>query len=156
MIPYRVSQIANNVRNWTEKNREKLECPHYDLCGLCAVASAELFRRLKKYDPSMNVVLALAEDLSFGHVYVIYDDRIIIDVTATQFADEYLRVEIRKVSMFNPWYWKHIKTFDSDEDLHYYQVGHGWSTYQQANTHRIQKRKHYRARARSQRQRVAA
>lgn len=143
MIPIEVAQIATEVRKWAEDNKTELGCSHLDLCGLCAVSSAELYRRIKRYDPNIDVVLAYAEDGCFGHVFVVYNRTTIIDLTATQFFDEIENdtVTIKPISQLNPWYWKVRRIFLSDRQLHEFQVTDGWTVWQQANHHLKQKRK---------------
>src|SRR6266850_2310085 len=143
VLPYEVNRIAQAVRRWAERNRLQLGCSYPDLCGLCAIASAELYRRLKRYDSSLKVELAYAEDMlcgHFGHVFVIFNGDTIIDLTATQFEGDYASVEVRKLRSCNSWYWTPINRFDDDESLHEFQVETDWASWQQANTHIIEKK----------------
>jgi hypothetical protein len=157
MIPNEVARIATEVRIWAESNRTELGCSHPDLCGLCAITAAELYRRLKKFDPKIDVSLAYSEDGCFGHVFLLYNENIKIDLTATQFAmeDEIDQVHVSKLSRSDPWYWRIRQIFNDDKELHSFQVKEGWSDWQQANRHILNKRKP-RARAKARHQSVAA
>ena len=85
----RVRQIATNVRRWAERKNDRLDMFYSDLCGMCAIASAELFCRLK--NEGFKPVLVHA----FGHVYVELEGYI-VDVTCTQFSIRYPKVMVRK------------------------------------------------------------
>lgn len=74
-----VEKVAHDVRNWAEKKAGEGD----DLCGFCAIASAELHRRLKKL--GIETELHLWDDSDYScHVFLVVDDYV-VDVTATQF-----------------------------------------------------------------------
>lgn len=85
-----VKAIAYEVREWAEGKVE----PSSDLCGMCAIASAELHRRLKKHGIESELHLYDDEENYSCHVFVVVDDHV-VDVTASQFWEfEHERVVI--------------------------------------------------------------
>jgi len=96
----KVKQIALRVREWAEVVRENTpQSDSYgwydDLCGMCAICSYELARRLKRagFYPRVHV----NESHSFVRV-----NKVIVDVTATQFGYRE-RVLIRSKSPGDWW-----------------------------------------------------
>jgi hypothetical protein len=80
-----VKHIAKQVRNWAEDRAfSDTYNDNHDLCGYCAIASAELFFQLKNngFDP---MIVAHDNDGNC-HVFIELFDHI-IDVTATQFYE---------------------------------------------------------------------
>ena len=78
----RVHEIALEVRSWCEKEADKAGRPD-SLMGYCAIASAELFRRLEKVGIFAEIHM---QNGGWGsHVYLVVDDHV-VDVTATQFS----------------------------------------------------------------------
>ena len=103
---------------------------------MCAIAAAELFRRLNR--DGHPVKLAMARRTEFGrldaHVFVVYKDKYILDITATQFG--YEPVEVRWFRNFmHPWFWKAADIYPDDVELEMAQVRIGWSPLQLANTY---------------------
>lgn len=77
-----VKAIAYEVREWAEGKVE----PSSDLCGMCAIASAELYRRLKKHGIESEIHLYDDSESCTAHVFLVVDDHV-VDVTATQFQE---------------------------------------------------------------------
>lgn len=78
----RIVEIAREARKWAEKRRPAGD----NLMGLCAKASAKLFRMLQEANIRCEI-RAWTEFPSGGgsaHVFVVVDDHV-VDVTATQF-----------------------------------------------------------------------
>ena len=82
-----VLSIAQDVRYWAEARADRFS---KDLNGLCAIASAELHRRLKLN--GIHSDIHMANDGGGSHVFLVIDDHI-LDVTATQFK-EFRNVQI--------------------------------------------------------------
>jgi len=78
----RLLAVAEDVRQWAE-DRAPLG-KEDDLNGMCAIASAELHRRLKKEGIASEIHMWLWDLDESAHVYVVVDDHV-LDVTATQF-----------------------------------------------------------------------
>jgi hypothetical protein len=119
-----------DVRDWAECIAEK-ECYSSDLNGLCAIASAELFKRLKKkgFHP---VICMSAEDWGM-HVYLKLGDHV-LDVTATQFQpfrNEPILIRHEK-EMENQEYYRNPKVFKTSVGLRKHQLNTGWPTSQVA------------------------
>jgi len=94
-LDQKVVDIAYAVRDWAEdssrKNLKVDETHEVSLRGWCAVASGELWRRLKRAGID-SVIHMWVEDVS-AHVFVVVDD-MVVDVTASQFF------ELRKQAVF--------------------------------------------------------
>lgn len=127
----RVRKQAQHVRKWAETNAAVLGSWSPNLTGLCGVATAELWRRLKRI--KIDAQIGIASNSNEGHVFLIID-RTIIDVTATQFDLAYDPVEYRPLGhLIHPWYWKSREIFTSDVDLHEHQTKRQWTWWQRCN-----------------------
>lgn len=123
----KIRKVAIEVRAWAERQQELNLDFSDDLCGMCAIASAELFLALRRAGISSRIALA------WGHCFVI-SHGYIVDVTATQFRGG-KRIEIQKMAKNEndrPWYWRHFTTFRSVKKLTRHQITQGWPDYQTA------------------------
>lgn len=84
-LAVKVHSIAEEVRHWAEElARKRGRHDGFDLNGYCAIASAELYKRLTAAGVKAELHLA---SLDMGsHVFVVCEDHI-VDVTATQFYE---------------------------------------------------------------------
>ena len=73
---------AMDVRHWAEEKATFGE--HDDLNGWCAIASAELHRRLKREGIDSEIHMWMWDLDESAHVYCVVDDHV-VDVTASQF-----------------------------------------------------------------------
>lgn len=134
-----IKQIAQQTRRWAMRNRSKnfhnVQEEDYDyfdfgsdLCGMCAIAAAELFRRLQSagYKPKIAVRNKKVE----GHCFIIVDEKV-VDVTATQFGMKPVEIVARNQKRL-PSFWRHTSLFDSVEDLILCQKRTGWPIEQTA------------------------
>ncbi len=81
-----VLHIAKEVRAWAEDHAAEKGWKE-DLCGMCAIASGELQKRLAVVGIAAEIhVWTSEEDGWTSHVYVVVDDHV-VDVTATQFRE---------------------------------------------------------------------
>jgi hypothetical protein len=78
-----VLAVATDVRYWAEGRAAEFDNNADDLNGWCAIASAELFKKLKEKDIPVEIHYSY-DGLTSCHVYLLVDDHI-VDVTATQF-----------------------------------------------------------------------
>jgi hypothetical protein len=76
-----VTAIALDVRYWAE-DRAKYAC----LSGMCAIASAELHKRLAEAGIASEIHVWYWDEDESAHVYCVVDD-FVVDVTATQFKE---------------------------------------------------------------------
>lgn len=76
----KVLAIATDVRYWAEARADRI-----DLSGMCAIASAELHKRLTAEGIPCEIHLWYWEEDESAHVYCVVDDHV-VDVTATQFG----------------------------------------------------------------------
>jgi hypothetical protein len=76
---------AADVRLWAEE-RAVGTYMEEDLCGMCAIASAELFRRLAKLGYKAELCAWVDEFECSSHCFIVVDDHV-LDVTATQFRE---------------------------------------------------------------------
>lgn len=130
-IPDDALAIVNATRQWAEKHRHRYR---NDMGGMCAVAAAELWRRLNKAGHDVQLAQAFRSKSKLAHVFVVYRGRYLIDITATQFG--YEKVEIRWLYNFlHPWFWKPASLYPNDEELHLDQIRYDWPSDQLANGH---------------------
>lgn len=118
----RVIKIARNVRQWAEENRSD----DFDrsLCGMCAIAAAELFRRLTNC--GIQSKIAMWEEGWEAHCYVIVDNQLIVDVTASQFGRSNVEVVSHHTTDL-PVYWrKPNKLFNDVRSLIEHQIKQEW------------------------------
>ena len=80
-----VQGIATDVRYWVE-GRVKCPVDVVTLSGYCAIASAELFRRLVGEGLKPEIHVWVCPNTNDAHVFVVVEDHV-VDVTATQFKD---------------------------------------------------------------------
>ena len=115
-----IRKIARKARIWAEEYaRTHRFCR--DLGGMCAIASAKLFRLLTDagYD---HVRIAV----NGAHAFVICDEEI-IDVTATQFGfDKIVITPLSKVGS-SEYFWQAENTFKSVQAFAKYQNENDWS-----------------------------
>lgn len=128
MLSKKVIQIATETRLWAEKHEYAF---HDDLKCMCAIASVELFKRLKdkNYKPQLHVA---THAIGGSHVFITLNNYI-IDITATQFGHPQ-RVIIKRKNVFTiiNWYWRSDKTFKTHKKLIEFQQKTGWSKNQTA------------------------
>jgi hypothetical protein len=91
-----IKVIAQDVRIWVECHAQQRGYNSEFLNGWCAIASAELYKRLAA--AGYNSELHMHENEMWCHVFLVHDEHV-VDVTATQF------VELRNT----PVYIAHIK-----------------------------------------------
>lgn len=123
MLDKQIVEIARASRRWAMRNRDRFDCEH-SLGGMCAIASGNLHRRLKKHGISSK--LAINKE----HCFVIVHDHL-IDITATQFNDwdhdpKHKPVCIHSLEPTSNEYWWFEETFDSIKSLYDYQRNSGW------------------------------
>ena len=79
-----------------------------NLHGLCARASAIVFKGLTLRGHAATIAYSYSETRFMGHVFIISDDTdYLIDVTASQFSSKY-SIVIRPWNKKLPWYWSKI------------------------------------------------
>ena len=118
-----VLAIATDVRYWAE-GRSRND----DLEGWCAIASAELFRRLKREEIPAEIHYCMDQkDLQSCHVYLVVDDYV-VDVTATQFTQfrdkPVVIMHSREAEVYD--FYNTNMVFRSAEDLRAYQKKLRW------------------------------
>jgi len=126
-----VATIAREVRDWVEQEDNKREYPTKDLNGWCAIASAQLSRRLSR--EGVDHMLCIAEAGHGCHVFVIVEDHI-VDVTATQFMEfeRHPVVILHEREAALHWYHRVSQVFTKPGDLRKYQRKQGWPAEQTA------------------------
>lgn len=123
--------VAYDVRSWAEDKAYDRGDRHYDLCGWCAIASAELNRRLSRHE--ISSLIQVAETDEYSHAFLLVDDHI-IDVTATQFGDfpnqQVVVMHHREAEMYEYYFPRY--SFDSAKQLRKWQIANGWPSNQVA------------------------
>ena len=81
----RVTAIALGTRSWAESRAYRTNYNPEDLEGWCAIASAELHKRLKAEEIPAEIHMWVS---GFGecHCFCVVDDHV-VDITATQFKE---------------------------------------------------------------------
>jgi hypothetical protein len=125
-LAVKVHDIAMGVRSWAEElARKRGHSDDFDLNGFCAIASAELFRRLKR--EAISAELQMATCWQGSHVYIVVEDHI-VDVTATQFLE--MRNEIvvirHEKELCHLWYYVTSHVFVEPKKLRNAQIEWDW------------------------------
>jgi hypothetical protein len=122
-----ILNAATAVRHWTVAKAQQMKMDE-DLCGMCAIASAELFKHLVHlgYKPEIHVW----EGGWTAHCFVIVEDHV-CDVTATQFGlHDVILEHVKEAEQ-----WRHYASqhqFDSVESFVAWQKKVKWARHQQA------------------------
>jgi hypothetical protein len=116
----------NRTREWAEQYAKRYYFAS-DLCGLCARASAKLFRMLTEAEVGDIVLVETTTELRGSHCFVLYQDRYILDVTATQFGyeDDIMIIDTWKLDGV-PYHWVIENKFDNVKGLRKFQKTTGW------------------------------
>ena len=120
----RVHEIALEVRSWCENEAEKSDRPD-SLMGYCAIASAELFRRLER--ANIFAEIHMQSNHCGSHVYLVVDDHV-VDVTATQFGEFRYQpvVIIHYKEAEQHYFYESQEIFGTPKDLRKFQAKTGW------------------------------
>jgi hypothetical protein len=117
----RVYAIAKKVRSWTQQKADRANYNAHNLCGWCAISSAELHTQLSQ--ENINSELHYVG----GHCFVVVDDYI-VDVTATQFANfedkEINIIHLKEADEF--WYYQTSSVFSDAKALQRHQIKQKW------------------------------
>lgn len=107
MLNKKQLKIISQTRKWAMRNRHKYNVSS-DLSCMCAIASAKLFKNLKKIN--INSTLTLSD----YHCWIELKD-IIIDITASQFCETPILIMEKNL------YYKILKEKDylEEEIFHY-------------------------------------
>lgn len=132
-----VFQQAKRVRRFIKRLAKERQGG--DLVGFCAIASAELFRQLKKAGVDHIELAMWINQYNDAHVFLLWQD-FVVDITATQFGHSWTRaVEIRPlkeaISLLEKW--QPLYTFKDPDDLRRDQLENGWPEEQVALTHEM-------------------
>jgi hypothetical protein len=128
-----LTPIAKQVRLWAEEliKRYGRDTGWWteDMCGLCGIASAELWSRLKEVGIGADLCVWIG--VVGGHVFVETGDYV-LDVTATQFGSSNPKVVIyrKRLARAHP-YWNAVRRFYSVQQLHAWQKREKWPIEQQ-------------------------
>jgi hypothetical protein len=127
-------RIARSARKWAERNRDEGEHGE-DLCGMCAIAAAELWGKLNRKNIEATIIVNETET----HCFCLVDD-LVVDVTATQFGyqevfiasiDELLVLEETK-NKLDIFPWTYGYEFQDRKKFVEYQRATGWPASQTA------------------------
>ncbi len=128
-----IRHIATEVRQETEQYAKKQITINPNLCGLCAIASAELFKRLKQIGHRPRICF------TYGHCFIRVG-AYLVDVTATQFRackDEKIVIhryaDIKSKIDGEFWFWDTLAFFSCLKKALHYQQEMGWTPDQLIN-----------------------
>jgi hypothetical protein len=121
-----VKELAEKGRQWAENYQKENSVTFWEdkLNGLCAIASAELFKLLS--DAPLPAKPRIA--INSHHCFVLYKN-CIIDVTATQFGYE-RKIIIKNKKKTNKYFWERKAVFNNLADLRKHQDETGWRQHQ--------------------------
>jgi hypothetical protein len=127
-----VKNIATDVRHWVEAIAGKVWDDRHDLNGYCAIAAAELHRRLALEHVRAELHMAVMECGS-SHCWVVVNDHV-VDVTATQFKEFRGRpiVVLHQKEAEQFWFYRTTEIFFSSKQLRKSQQRTGWPVHQVA------------------------
>ena len=129
-----IKQVATQVRYWAEARAEGTRAEG-DLNGMCAIASAELWRHLMLLGFRLEIHVWLCPmDGESSHVFLVVDDHV-VDITATQFSElrEHI-VYIAHKREAERWEWyQTMEVFDTPKDLVRWQKKTKWPADQVAS-----------------------
>lgn len=119
----RTRTIAKQVRTWAEKKAEDANYNPDNLCGWCAIASGQLFKRLQADGIAAEI------HINSGHTFLVVEDHI-VDITATQFHEfgnkPVLIIHQKEIDENEHWFYAETKVFKSIAKLHAFQVKEKW------------------------------
>lgn len=114
----KLREILTTTREWAEEIAR--HSPHHykrDLCGLCAIVSKELFKRLTEAGFECSV------GYNIKHCFVLYKSRI-LDLTASQFGKP--RIYIPSIKGKEERHWEIEEEFTNIDELSNHQEKEGW------------------------------
>jgi hypothetical protein len=126
----RIFSTASDVRIWAEEYALK---NHFrtDLCGLCAKASAELYR--KYTEVGISCVIHSAKYYNSGHFFNVVANEWLVDITASQFGQSNITI-IGKwplPSIYDEcWWWKSNTQFQNIKVALLHQMENKWPKHQ--------------------------
>jgi hypothetical protein len=124
----RAKAIAYDVRNWAQERAERAKYHANDLMGWCAIASAELHKRLKVNGIASEIHVHIGD---IGHVFLVVEDHV-LDVTATQFGLSEVFLMHHKKAEAQYCFYTTVQTFTSAEQLRKQQLKDRWPASQLA------------------------
>ena len=126
-----VRNIASDVRRWAEDQAyDKTLDEVHDLNGYCAIAAAELHRRLVS-EGIRNELHMATHGCGSSHCWVVVNDHV-VDVTATQFGPFRAQpvVVLHEKEAEQHWFYRTTEIFYSSKSLRKSQQRTGWPPHQ--------------------------
>lgn len=117
-----VLEIAQRSRAWAE--RIGRTCFGMQLMGMCAIASAHLFRELTAAGYKARIC---AND---QHCWVEMPFALVLDITATQFGKDRVLIAHRSELDNTAGQWTADYSFCTVQDLRAWQIKSGWRSFQ--------------------------
>lgn len=123
--------VALETREWAEKYHKQSPDKYWPgLGGMCAIASARLFKDLKKLKLNPQI------HLGSNHCFVVVDDHV-IDVTATQFSRwQFPNVYVEKLQDAQSlcFYFRDAQVFNCLDALNEHMAKEDWPKHQRPLT----------------------
>ena len=130
----RILSIATDVRYWAESYAEDNNM-HRDLCGMCAIASAQLFFKLQAegFSPVIRIWYCHKRKTD-AHVFLMVEDYV-LDITATQYPvfSNHLIVFMHEAEAQVHEFYNHVREYKTVRGLVEHQRGSRWPVYQTAS-----------------------
>jgi hypothetical protein len=117
--------LAKTARSWAEAYQKKH--PHHfntSLAGMCGRASGALHSLLHSHDIPCELWS------NHYHAFVVVDNRILVDITATQFSPVYPKVLMRKLKPSESYHWVKMYIHKNATAFAEFQTKAGWSKHQ--------------------------
>jgi hypothetical protein len=121
MFPPKVMKIAKAVRRWAERYAKKYNF-NSNLMGLCGIASSLLLKKLREAGYSNFRIVS-----GNHHAYLVNEDEVVLDCTATQFGYSEL-VLVRPKAQLNLWkeFYYTYTCYDDETEFVKYQLESKW------------------------------
>lgn len=127
-----IKAIAQDVRNWVQAKADQSGYHADDLNGWCAIAAAELYKKLAAAGISAEIQMWNGDEGC--HAYVVCEDHV-VDVTATQFkplANVPVYIAHIKEAEQRYYFYCTSEVFNSAAALRRYQKKNRWPNQQTA------------------------
>lgn len=108
-----IKATANQVRDWVETLQHTYLAWDQSMTGLCAIASYKLKKELDLVGVK-RVQIAVHDDGGYGeHCFVIVDNDLVVDVTATQFGRAPIEIRTRSNAENDMDWWHPSHVFET-------------------------------------------
>jgi hypothetical protein len=113
--------LAKTARSWVEAYQKKNERYfNNSLVGMCGRASGALHTLLQAHAIPAKICS------NYYHAFVVVNNRILLDITATQFNKKHPKIVLRKLKKDEVYYWKQFYSHKDAMSFRVFQQKDGW------------------------------